>query len=268
MRKFVFITAAVYLAISCNRSPKNLDYELVPYSGDLKVESFDSTVVDENRFNYNNRIFKVGSSYTYNYQYRTADGQAKNFRFTEEDWEFKEPENSDQNNLTIEVSSGLKPFSDWYPDYNQTVMKYIYSNKESYELTGLIENEANIWLHPPREGLFRIMELNPFPAVQFPLEIGNTWQWSVAAGEQWSDERWTTWEGNVKNTMTYEILSKSTINSKWGELETWAIKGEATNRLGTTLFEAAYHDSLGFVNMHFTNIDGSTLEFDLAQVDY
>ena len=64
----------------------------------------------------------------------------------------------------------------------------------------------NIWLHPPREGLFKILEINPFPYIKYPLEIGNSWEWDfLEPGSNWGDERWLTWNGTLDILCEYEI---------------------------------------------------------------
>ncbi|WP_020404187.1 hypothetical protein [Gracilimonas tropica] len=265
--KYLQVIALCCIVSGCSTTQKELSYELVTYSGDLKVEQFDSAVTDENRFNDNNIIYPVGASYTYSYQYYKSDGEPMNFRFIENGWEFVEPTAEVVNKITLSVRSGLKPFSDWYPDYNQTVFTYQLSNKESYELTGLIENEANLWLHPPREGLFKIMQLNPFPFVAYPLEKGNKWEWSVQIGNSFADKRWATWEGIITGKTTYEVTDHKIMDTPWGKLETWIITAEAVNELGKTSMRAVFNYSLGFLEMNFVNIDGSEITFKLEEVD-
>ena len=67
------------------------------------------------------------------------------------------------------------------------------------EWTGLIENRHNVWLHPPRSYLFRILELNPYPYVKYPLVVGKQWQDSMRIGDHWADSRWKVWTGRILN---------------------------------------------------------------------
>lgn len=265
--KHIQIIVILSLLSSCSSSQNGANYELVSYSGDLQVEQFDSTATDENRFNHNNKIYTVGSSYVYTYQYYNKDGQPRNYRYLEEGWEFTDPMESDRNEIILGVSSGLQPMIDWIPDYNQTLITYQPSNKDSFEMTGLIENEANIWMHPPRDGLFRILQLSPYPSVMYPLEIGKEWEWSFQVGSHYGDERWATWDGNITITTNYEITGKQVIETRWGELETWTIEAEAVSELGTTTMKAVFNDSLGFLEMNFVNIDESEMKFNLGEVN-
>ncbi len=251
----------------CSLSQMVPEYKLVTYSGDLQVEQFDSTVTDENRFNHNNKIYTVGASFTYSYQYYNKDDQPRNFRYLEDGWEFTEPKEGDRNEIILGVSSGLKPMIEWIPDYNQTLITYQASNKESFEMTGLIENEANIWMHPPRDGLFRILQLSPYPSVSYPMEKGKKWEWTFKVGSHYGDERWATWDGNITINTSYEITGKEVMKTQWGTLETWTIEAEAVSELGITTMKAVFNDSLGFMEMNFVNIDESELKFKMEGVD-
>lgn len=250
----------------CSRSEQQT-YELVTYSGDLKVEKFDSTASDQNRFNHNNRIYKVGSTFIYTYQYFTKQGQPKNFRFLEDGWEFLESQETDINEITLKVKSGLEPMIEWIPEYNQTLISYQPSNKDSYELTGLIENEANIWMHPPRDGMFRILQLSPYPSLVYPLKEGVEWSWIFKVGSHYADKRWATWDGNITITTTYKIGAKESRQTQWGDLEVWPIMAEATSELGTSRMTAIFNDDLGFLEMIFVNIDSSKITFKLKEVN-
>lgn len=53
--------------------------------------------------------------------------------------------------------------------FDQTMISYSYLSKDSildYEITGLVENKKQIWIHPPR-GFFKEMELAPYPEIRF-----------------------------------------------------------------------------------------------------
>ena len=265
--KHLILLLTAYLLMSCSSNDQISPYELVTYSGDIMVEKFDSTETNENRYNINNRIYEVGSAFTYSYQYVDAEGRPMNFRFTDDDWEFRQPGGDDENLVTLGVSSGLKPMTDWIPDYNQTVIRYHYSNKETFEMTGLIENESNIWLHPPRDGLFGILQLSPYPTVKYPLTTGSRWQWQFDIGSGWGDERWATWDGVITNVTTYEITGNEMRETQWGQLEVFIVEAESVSEIGTSSLRAVYNDQYGFLIMDYTNIDGSKMNLELIEVE-
>jgi len=150
------------------------------------------------------------------------------------------------------------------PKYYQIGISYIIEkNDVSPFITGLIENEKNIWLHPPREFLFRILELNPFPYIKYPFQIGHTWNWDLEIGGQWGDKRWKEWTGNITNKYQYKITDKKTISTAIGALECYVIESEAKSELGTTKLTSYFNEQFGFVKLDYTNIDSSTIEIDI-----
>jgi hypothetical protein len=166
------------------------------------------------------------------------------------------------------VQYGLQPMLNNNPDYNQTVISYHYpqvSGRETFSSsTGVIENEKNVWAHPPRDRFFRILELNPFPFIQAPYEIGNKWNWSLTIGSFWGDDRWITWEESIVNKYTYEITDKKKIETKIGMLDCYEVKSNATSTIGRTYLTAYFHMDFGFIKLDYTNIDSTKTVLELV----
>jgi hypothetical protein len=233
------------------------------------VEKFDSLNVDENRFNENNKIFKVKTSFKYDFEHITTTGEKKYFKIghNREGWEFVSPEAKDSlvvKSLVIEVING-NPMAQFIPEYNQTAIAYKLIPDFPFTMSGVIENEANIWVHPPREHYFNILELNPFPYIKAPYEIGTQWTWKLLIGSQWGDERWKTWDGNIENNYRYEITDNVKLQTNLGELDCLVIESKAESRLGETFLKAYFNDTYGFVKLNYTNIDGSRTNLILSQ---
>ena len=159
----------------------------------------------------------------------------------------------------LEVLYGLEPFVNSNPEYNQTVLQYKYPQMDSTinfsSKTGVIENQNNVWLHPPRDRFFRILEINPFPFIQTPYEIGNKWEWSLSIGKNWGDERWKTWEESIENKYVYEITGKKRLTTKVGNIDCFEIKSTATSSIGKTHLVSYFNEEMGFVKLEYTNID-------------
>ncbi len=138
---------------------------------------------------------------------------------------------------------------------NQKPYQYKYYNSEfekiEMEATGLIENEFIIWLHPPRGRYFKILELNPFPEIQFDKE---NWQTTLEVGEHWGNERWKTWKGN--------IVISSVYNYNRDEGRVTAI---AKSELGTTHLITDFDITNGLKKLDYTNIDGSRIVLELIE---
>lgn len=245
------------------------NYELIADDDGILVEKFDSTIVDENRYNHNNIIYKVGNSFKYKFEHITPQGEFKFFKVKEDrnSWEFVDFENADSTTvktIVIEVANG-NPMADHVPDYNQTVLVYKIGQEKTYSMSGAIENEGNVWIHPPRDKYFEILELNPFPYIKAPYEIGTKWTWHLRVGDHWSDERWKLWEGQIENKYAYEITDTRTLKTNLGNIECFVIEAKATSRIGETGLTAYFNPEYGFVKLDYTNIDGSKTNLELTE---
>jgi hypothetical protein len=84
--------------------------------------------------------------------------------------------------------------------------------------SGIRENDTAVWSHPPRDGEYAILEINPFPYIRFPLKPGAEWDWNLEVGDKWSNKNWVTWEGGVLIKSHYRDLGPSTVNTPLGQL--------------------------------------------------
>lgn len=255
---------------SCQSKPERAEknYELISDDDEILAEKFDSTIVDENRYNHNNIIYKVGNSFKYKFEHITPNNEKKFFKIIAENsgWEFVSEANKDPltiKSVVMEVANG-NPMAKHIPDYNQTAL--IYKLIEgSYSMTGAIENEGNTWIHPPREKYFEILELNPFPYIKAPYEIGNKWTWNLKIGDNWADGRWKLWEGQIQNEYEYKITDKRVLKTALGEIECLIIESNAKSRIGETKLTAYFNPEYGFVKLDYTNIDGSKTNLELTE---
>lgn len=274
--------------IGCNKEqcevPQNYEYHLVNEDG-IFVEKFEETVTDKNRYNSNNEIYKICNVLEYTFTHEDTLGNEYYFELEEgaldlpileqiKAWKYvlkDEASNRTIKTINQEIESGLAPFDRSTPDYNQTVFSYFYksnnNDKELGEITGLIENERNVWMHPPRQMMFRILELNPFPFIQAPFEIGTSWEWNYLRpnGEEWSDERWLVWEGDLQLNCEYEITDLVRINSSFGEIECYEITALCHNDFGTTKLIAYFNIKYGFVTLNYTNINNTKTTIKLLE---
>jgi hypothetical protein len=246
----------------------------------ITVEKFDSLNKDQNRYNQDNRIYTVGKRFTFSYDYRDPTGRP--LRLAKADtvspngvaWQLvPAAPSTDQavSQLTLSVRPGLLPFLQIFPDYNQTVIQYDFRLADgslwTNEMTGVIENPKNLWLHPPRTGLFAVLELDPFPYVKQPLQVGASWSWKLAFGDHWADKRWRVWKGKNENVIQYKVTGKSVLKNKLGALKCYVVESEATSALGSTKLVAYYNEQVGFVKLAYTNIDQSSLTLELQRVE-
>lgn len=277
LHSFILLVLLVFLALfACKSLDKNLDdYSLMLDDDGIWVEHFDSTNVDDSRYNHNNYIFKENTSFIYSFKHFTKDNQRLSFKYIDSisDWKF-EPYSNKKDGLfekvSITVTKGLGQMSKGFPDYNQTVLSYSYLTYNDFapfnSSSGVIENEKNVWMHPPRDKYFKILELNPFPYIKAPYKIGNKWNWKLSIGDFWADPRWLAWNGLLENTYDYEIVEKSKLKTSQGILNCFVIKSKAISRLGKTELTSYFHKKYGFVRLDYQNIDGSRTILELVDV--
>jgi len=252
-------------------------YQLINSDG-IFIEKFDSSVKSDNRFTSDNIIYKEKGQYVFDYVYTDSLGR----KFLQEilsereqnqsrKWRLIPYDEKNKQTLTkfrLTVLGGLQGFDRFDPDYAQSIIKYDYfSDSAAFDFsenTGLVENEKNIWFHPPRVMLFRILELNPFPFIMFPPAEGDSWEWDLKIGDPWGDERWRKWQGLIENKISYSVDSTELIETSFGELTCTKIVAKAKSRLGESCLTAFYHTKLGFVRLLYKNINNSCININLV----
>lgn len=273
--KLVSIIIISLFAASCKTrvSPKFL----IDNDGIL-VEKFDSTNIDDNKYNLDNEIYVAKTKFIYSYKHIGVDkleyfiGKIGNSKKKSNEWEFiptgKKNDSTIFNIAVIPLNGNA--FKTSIPDYNQTNFFYDFLNNDGQslgkELTGVIENKKNIWIHPPRFALFTILELNPFPYISFPIKKGKKWNWHLSIGDHWSNVRWKTWVGRIENEYIYEILDRKKIKTNFGKIKCTISRATAHSHLGKTYLTSYFNEEYGFVKLEYTNIDGSQTIFHLEKV--
>jgi hypothetical protein len=268
--------------------------------GNIWFEVIDSLNTSPTRYSVDNLVYKLGTVFTYAVQMQDKNQKniACSFHYDEnKDWadagHFIEP--TQKNKESVEYISYRVPadptkmeMSGRWAYYHQTDIWIDYKNAEkqtlgtqidsthwnpdyrgkfmpSGDLTGVIDNKKNIWIHPPRMRCFKINELNPFPFVQLPLMEGNKWSWGISAGSEWGDKRWAAWSGLITIKSTYEVKEKTKRTTKMGELDCFRVECEAISSVGTTHLTFFFNPKFGFVHLEFTNIDKSKTILELVE---
>jgi len=133
------------------------------------------------KYTKDNISYKSNCTFIYDYYYIDNLGGKKKFlksdAFTENnpmnliDYRNIDERGIDKIKLTVNDRLALNFPLD--SSYTQTIICYDYLDKsgktEAFstlggeEITGVIDNNKNLWLHPPRSYTFKILELNPFP---------------------------------------------------------------------------------------------------------
>lgn len=268
--KYGFLSLLLLSLISTAFGQKRPSHTFKNEDG-IYFEVFDTSVQDDSRYNWNNEVFKEGVTFKYDFYHLNESGEKFLFELRktadkrEDDWHFVPYEERDSNTIqqfTIKVLTGVNSMTQYVPEYDQTVILFNYYTTTGKKATlgsmsGAVENEKNIWIHPPRDRYFRILELNPFPFIYKPYKKGEKWKWELGIGDSWGDERWKTWEGGIKNKYKYKITDLRKVDTPFGELECYEVTGEAKSKIGKTKLVALFHPKYGYVSLDYTNIDGS-----------
>lgn len=108
------------------------------------------------------------------------------------------------------------------------------------DTTGFVENTEMCWIHPPRHNQYRILELAPFPRVEYPLVAGRTYARKLYIGDGWGELSHTvvTWH--------YKIVGK--VDGSW-LISSRATPEHAPDEVNTLDFE--FHPTAGFDKLEY-----------------
>ena len=271
----LFLTLMLF---SCKGQEPNFTKVKTYYALDdmgIYLENTLPSDTNSNRYSIDNKAYKINRTYVFDYFILagkdTLKIQSPKFGSPEDDfqrsWKFipiRAKHEDKIETISLTVLPGIS-------NTNQTMLKYEYQYSTEnyntfYSTSGVIENEMNTWMHPHRDKYFMILELNPFPYIRQPFEVGNKWTWTLTIGDHWKDVRWKTWTGSIENSYEYEIIGKAKLGTKIGNLDCWVIKGIATSSIGSTELIAYYNEGLGFVKLDYTNIDTSKLIITINRI--
>lgn len=129
---------------------------------------------------------------------------------------------------------------------------------------GVLENDSMLWIHPPRDGQYRILELSPFPYIKLPARQGQRWKWELGVGSHWGDTKWATWQGDMLVTSSYEITGQQPLATPLGKLPCWVVQAEATCKKGTSALTSFYNPRYGFVRLAYRNLNDYRVTLNLV----
>jgi hypothetical protein len=132
----------------------------------------------------------------------------------------------------------------------------------SAEITGAIENEREIWMHPFRSNQFIFTEVAPFPSIELPLYVGRTWVNSLTIGNGWGD-----WQGHTISNEYVVVGQEDMKGSSLNLVNCWRIKSTAVASFGNSTLDFLFHEQYGFVKMTYQNYKQQTLVFELIRTE-
>lgn len=280
MKKSILIVLVTITMLSCGR-PQNINIdelkrEYIYEESGIYVENLLASDNSPDRYTIDNNVYTISRKFVFDYFIIrggdtlkiSAPRMSKPDSDFQREWEFVSHKSQNEDKIET-ISLAVQP---GISNENQTMLKYEYQflvnpGYSTFSSTsGVIENEMNTWMHPHRDKYFMILELNPFPFIQQPFELGNKWRWSLGIGDHWKDVRWKTWTGSITNNYEYEIIGKEILNTKVGEMDCWVIQSTATSPIGSTGLIAYYNEDNGFVKLDYINIDKSRLTVEIKDI--
>ena len=228
-----------------------------------------------------NKVFKPGRKFVYDYMYYNDRNQERLCALVPPEvdvpsrkaYYYTPP--TDLNELVlmeihITVLPGLGLLENVRKEYQKTTAKYSYklynSMADVSEQSGIVENEENIWMTPPRFKIFRMLEFNPYPYIKAPFEVGNKWTWEHEIRTRWGDAQWLVLHEPLPNTYTYEITDKKKMATAFGEIECFVVEAEAKNEFGEAYLTSYFHPEYGFVRLEYTNLHYTKMILNLKEI--
>lgn len=280
MKKCIIIVLTTMTMSSCSRSQNiNIDELKKEYIRDesgIYLETLLAVDNNPDRYTIDNSVYTIGRKFVFDYFIIrggdtlkiSAPRMSRPDSDFQREWEFVSHKDQHENKIST-ISISVQP---GISNENQTMLKYEYQYVVDYgystfsSTSGVIENEMNTWMHPHRDKYFMILELNPFPFIQQPFEVGNKWRWSLGIGDYWRDARWKNWTGSITNNYEYEIIGKEKLDTKVGQMDCWVIQCTATSSIGSTGLIAYFNEDHGFVKLDYINIDKSRLTIEIKEI--
>lgn len=273
--KILLHTALLCLLLTaCEQTASEIRPHIIYNCEDnLCIESLMSDSSQISDVNADNLVYTAGHKYLFNYYYVSA----RQDTFLLDDEGYTLTPWTDTTNMTlVQVGFSINNSGSHFmgEDYKQSVINYHYirHDKEQVwpkESSGLIENEKNIWIHPYRlPKYFKMLNLNPYPMVKYPVYVDQTWTWSLGVGTLFADPAWKTWTGVAKRRHNYRVLEQQIISTEnFGDRSIYVIEAVTAGDIGPSQLTTYFNEEIGFLKLHYFNIDGSQYVFELAAIE-
>ena len=136
------------------------------------------------------------------------------------------------------------------------------------EATGVIDNIKNVWMHPPRNYTFKILQLCPYP---FYMRDNSTseWSWELETGGFYLDPRWINATELIKIKYSYKRQKNEVIKTKLGDLDCNVTIANGFSKFNNgelnTELKSYYNDKYGFVKLEYKTVNNSKIIIDLIE---
>ncbi len=139
-------------------------------------------------------------------------------------------------------------------------------NKYSNSWDGTLCSPDSLFMHPLRNGQYRILEISSYPFLLFPLYVGKKWDWQINVGGQWSPNKSLAWSGDELFTSKYEVTDTPSVRMPFGNVSCYHIHAANSSKFGISSAEFYYSFKYGFVKMDYHPLDSTEIAFDLLTI--
>lgn len=159
---------------------------------------------------------------------------------------------------------------EWLFSEHQRQAAVIWTTNEKFlnktlQTTGMYEEKDLIWIHPPREEEFSLLEYTPWPRIYFPVSNHLSWKTELPLGKYWVNEEFGIEEDDILK-FNFVNAGPASYSYKGQKLECWKIEAESTNLKPQTKSLSLFNKEYGFVRMVFQNLDNSIITLELSDV--
>ena len=229
-------------------------------------QQYDLVKIETKNFDSDNITYKTGNVYIFDYEIIENGKSYKLNKNTRQSFELVD---SNKDSIKVEkIHLIVKPEIDSLrTNENQTQIIYFQSPEfNSFFSTGLIENKDNIWLHPIRNGFFSCLETCPFPYIKFPLKKNSTWSDEMLIGENWGNEKWGKWKGELLLKYNYKIVGRKKIKTVFGEIDCHVVESYAQSSIGKTKLISYFSEEYGFIRYEYSLLNN--LKVNIWLIDF
>ncbi|MEO1054960.1 MAG: hypothetical protein AAFX87_30280 [Bacteroidota bacterium] len=232
----------------------------------LNAQEYESLYIEKTKDpDSDNKIFTSGKGLIYQLSIYES-GEKKRLVFSDRDWDLiqasEEPSAKDVERI-IYLTASVKKSKRTNKRQTEVIIAFE-PNGRTFQNTGIVENDQNIWLHPPRSRFFKVLELCPFPYVRLSSD-SLAWTDKLSISQRWQDERWATWEGEQVLDLTYKNEGFENIETNLGEIRCLITKSKAKSTIGETFLTTYFNSKLGFVKMEYDILGKYKVIFQLAE---
>tara|TARA_X000000368_G_C22825574_1_gene621034 strand:- start:422 stop:820 length:399 start_codon:yes stop_codon:yes gene_type:complete len=127
----------------------------------------------------------------------------------------------------------------------------------------------NVWIHPFRRATyFAMLNINPYPYVKYPISIGDEYKWELkVGGNTYTNPIWAEWEGSTNRKHLYKVVNKVEKDYPFAKgAVVYHIQATSTSEIGDSSADFWFSKEFGFVEMNYTNINGTKFNFKLDRI--